>query len=391
MYYYIYAEKDATIYSEVQGDKYKKNTGLDEILELEKKVPPVNDTIENSRILLKFDITEVSNSMVSGMIPLYHASHEKSSSVSMKLYTARPSEIPLSYQIYTNPISGSWDMGIGKKYYSPIIKDGVSWKYKTSETVGDEWPTSSFAASTSASNWSGSSMGGGTWYTSVGMGMANSLRSSQSYEYESADIDINVGPTYNVWYVQTIPNEGFIIRRKESEESSSANYGKLTFFSRDTHTIYPPRMEFKWDDSVWETTASISEVDIKTDPVVYMKGRGSVYKETSKRKFRVYARRQYKNNSPAVGVTTNQMFTEYYLPTSSYYSIKDTVTEETIIPFSDESKLSADDTSCYFNLWMNGLQPERYYRVLIKAVSGSGTSEEMVHYYDDNFTFKVER
>ena len=50
MYYYIYADKDATIYSEIENDGYKKNTGMDEILELHKKVPPFNDKIENSRI-----------------------------------------------------------------------------------------------------------------------------------------------------------------------------------------------------------------------------------------------------------------------------------------------------------------------------------------------------
>ena len=69
MYYYIYADKDATIYSDETKDDYKKNTGLDEIIELQKKVPPVNDKIENSRILLKFDITEVSKSMISNLIP----------------------------------------------------------------------------------------------------------------------------------------------------------------------------------------------------------------------------------------------------------------------------------------------------------------------------------
>ena len=60
MHYFVYAKKDATIYSDVTNDDYKKNTGLDEVIELKKVVPPVNDTIENSRILLKFDITEVS-------------------------------------------------------------------------------------------------------------------------------------------------------------------------------------------------------------------------------------------------------------------------------------------------------------------------------------------
>ena len=56
MYYYIYAEKDATIYSDKTKDNHTMNTGMDEILELHKKVPPINDKIENSRILVKFNI-----------------------------------------------------------------------------------------------------------------------------------------------------------------------------------------------------------------------------------------------------------------------------------------------------------------------------------------------
>ena len=81
-----------------------------------------------------------------------------------------------------------------------------------------------------------------------------------------------------------------------------------------------------------------------------------------------------------------------YFTTSSYYSIRDAHTEEVVIPFDDNcTKLSANNNGMYFNLYMNGLQPERYYRVLIKAVSGSGTSGETVQFYDDNFTFKVER
>ena len=40
---------------------------------------------------------------------------------------------------------------------------------------------------------------------------------------------------------------------------------------------------------------------------------------------------------------------------------------------------------------MNGLQAERYYKFEFKVVSGSGTVEEMVNYYDEDFTFKVVR
>jgi len=378
MYYYIYAEKDATIYSDVTKDDYIKNTGLDEVIELQKKVPPVNDTIENSRILLKFDITEVSKSMNSNIIPTI----TEGTSVNLKLYTARPKELPLSYSIETYPISGSWSMGIGKKYHSPITKDGVSWYYKTSEQVGDNWTTASYG-NKSTSSYGDMKFGGGNWYTSS--------VSTQAFEYESADVNMNVSTIYKDWFSQTYNNEGFIIKRIDSDEQSKSNQGTLPFFSRDTHTIYPPRLEFKWDDSKWVTTGSMSVIDIsKEDPIVYMKGRGRTFKELSKVKFRVYTRDRYRTNSPTVG--KYEMFKHHYLPSgSSYYSIKDTVTEETIIPFSDESKISADTTSNYFNLWLNGLQPERYYRVLIKAVSGSGSPDEVVNFYDDNFTFKVER
>ena len=380
MYYYIYAEKDATIYSDVTNDDYVKNTGLDAILELQKQVPPVNDTIENSRILLKFDITEVSKSMVSNVIP----TTLEGTKVNLKLYTARPSQLPLSYSVLSHPISQSWSMGIGKKYYKPVIKDGVSWTYRTSETTDDGWTTGSFNAYTTGSVGS-MAEGGGNWYTS------STWTGTQNFEYESADIDMGITETFAAWYKGDIPNEGFIVKRSDIDEQSAGNQGILTFFSRDTHTIYPPRMQFSWDDSKWNSTGSISIVDLSTqDPVVYMKGRGRTFKENSKVKFRIYTRDKYKTNSPTVG--KYEMFKHYYLPSgSSYYSIKDTVTEETIIPFSDYSKLSADTTSCYFNLWMNGLQPERYYRVCIKAVSGSGTSDEVVQYYDDNFTFKVVR
>ena len=85
-----------------------------------------------------------------------------------------------------------------------------------------------------------------------------------------------------------------------------------------------------------------------------------------------------------------------YLPSGSrtlqqgaYYSVKDAETEDVIIPFSTGSIISCDSTSNYFNLWMDGFQPERFYRFEIKVVSGSGEQTSMI--YDDEFTFKVVR
>ena len=52
-------------------------------------------------------------------------------------------------------------------------------------------------------------------------------------------------------------------------------------------------------------------------------------------------------------------------------------------------KLSCDSTGNYFNLDLNGYQPERYYKIEYRIQSGSGTDEEINQYYDEGFTFKV--
>jgi len=76
-----------------------------------------------------------------------------------------------------------------------------------------------------------------------------------------------------------------------------------------------------------------------------------------------------------------------YLPSSSYYSIIDAHTAETVVPFDTGStKISCDANGNFFKLWMNGFQPERYYKVRIKVMSGSTQN-----IYDIPTNFKVVR
>jgi len=50
------------------------------------------------------------------------------------------------------------------------------------------------------------------------------------------------------------------------------------------------------------------------------------------------------------------------------------------------TKISADQNSSYFDVYMGGLEPERYYRVLLKTtIDGSSVV------LDENITFKVVR
>ena len=78
-------------------------------------------------------------------------------------------------------------------------------------------------------------------------------------------------------------------------------------------------------------------------------------------------------------------------PSSSYYSILDAETNDVIVPFGSGSRVSCDTTGNFFRVQMDGLQAERNYRFCLKVVSGSGTTDEEINFYDDNYEFRVVR
>jgi hypothetical protein len=56
------------------------------------------------------------------------------------------------------------------------------------------------------------------------------------------------------------------------------------------------------------------------------------------------------------------------------------------IPIDDDTytKISADSSNSYFTIYMNGLEPERYYQILLKVVLNGETI-----ILDDNYYFKI--
>ena len=83
--------------------------------------------------------------------------------------------------------------------------------------------------------------------------------------------------------------------------------------------------------------------------------------------------------------TASLYTTNHYLPTHSFYAIKDLDTNEFIVDFDTSyTQLSQDQSGSYFKLYMNGFQPERYYQILLKT-----TIEEETIILDDNYYFKV--
>jgi hypothetical protein len=97
----------------------------------------------------------------------------------------------------------------------------------------------------------------------------------------------------------------------------------------------------------------------------------------------------YINVSPLYPTRTYQtasIFTNLnYLPTSSYYAIKDLATNEFVVNFDPlYTQISSDTNGNYFTVYMSGLEPERYYKILIKTIINGSTI-----IFDDNYYFKV--
>ena len=387
MHYFIFGDKDSTIYS--GGTTSSINTGADEILEINKVVQQ-NGSIGNiSRALIQFDYTDISSSIQQGKIP-------STAKYYLNLYDAGSEELLRNQNLFAYMVSGSsWTEGNGKLDHNPVTTDGVSYQYRNQDSK-TPWVTGSVLTD------------GGAWWTGS-QGGQYKVSSSFAMTKSTQDVRIDVSDLVknHIYSSSLFPNQGLIIKRESlytgssdfsynpgsdttKDESSSTRLGNLKFFSTDTHTIYPPKLEVMWNDSSWSTgsLSALSSTDLE-NLKVYFKNLRTEYKEGSIVKLRVVGRELYPTTAFA---TTPSELTVKYLPSGSiYYQVKDADTEEVIIPYGTGSAISCDSSGNYFNLWMNGFQSERSYRLGVKIVSGSGTTDEQVHYFDNEYEFRVVR
>ena len=353
MHYFTYPLEDATLY---EGSS-SMNTGLDQILEVRKDVSDGGATVNVSRVVMKFDLAEVSSSIHQGLIPTI----AEGSKFYLNLKDAGSVGLETSQSLKAYSLRQSWLMGRGKKLSRPLIEEGASWDYYNGKTEGGQL--------------SGSVDGtGGWWHT----GSLDSASYDFSHTNLDNDVRMDVTNIVGTWLGGTRTNYGFIIKRSgsvgnddiETDEGSSDSLGHLKFFSRDTNTIYVPTLEAQWNDAVWHTSSLAGlngrELD---DVVVNITNLNHKYAPNSKVRVRVQGRPAYPilTNSPSASVYTKAK----YLPSGSQYSIVDSVTEDVIVPFGSGSFISCDSRGNYMDVWFKNFQPERSYKFLFKIVSGS--------------------
>lgn len=351
--YKIFPTSDATLYSAYPS----QNAGLDEILEVSvKNADVVTSADDIRRSIIKFASTDLQK--------LQTLKGANTYDVYLRLFLANAANLSTDYNLEFRQVDTLWDMGTGKFLDNPNPKNGACW-YSTSSYVSatNSWPNPSYYITP----------GGGSW-------IGNAI--SQSFTYtDSKDINVKVTTIFNNW-IAGATNGGILLKHSSSIENDSTSEKVLNFFSRDTHTIYPPCLEIRWDDSSYNTGSL--QVMQNDDSIINITNNPYQIKwDTQKYKFRISTRDKY----PVRSFITSSLYTvNKALPSSSYWGLQDVKTEDMIVDFDDNyTKISCDPTSSFFNMYINGLEPERYYKIIVKSLLNSG--ETIV--VDNDCIFKV--
>lgn len=385
--YQIFTSADTTIYSRYPS----KNTGRDPILEVSAKNSQdglrflyrdgltenpyytydlaANGNLDTSnayfpakdirRALLQFSVTDVAR------LELF-ASQSISGSweANLKLFLASAQNLSTTYSLQAFALSQSWAMGTGQFAQVPESRNGAGWEY-----------TGPYQAS--------------ALWTTTGSSYITSYSGSQFFNYMSnKDINMNITDIVSGWFTfnnlsteQLIPivtenndnligndgsqisNYGIVVKHPDAVENNTSSFIDLKFFSVDTHTIYPPTIQFKWDDAYYYPQGT--NYVLNDQITITLANNPGQFRRDQVYKLRTAVRYTY---PPRSFSTQSAYLNALYLPENTYWALQDVKTEEMVIDYDPTyTKMSADSVSNYFTLYTSGLEVNRFYRLLIKT------------------------
>ena len=373
--YKLFPYKDSTLYSFYPD----MNTGIDPINQISNLNIAVASNPQVARFMTEFvqsEIEDVINNKISG----------SDWDVEFKSFIATAEAIVEATDIAVYPVGQFWYNGTGTYLDVPQTTDGCTWNspnFKGSINWSASGEDAFGNTITGSYNATYAPQGGGAWLLNSG---STNFKVTQSFDTTSTkDLKVNAKEVVSRWYSGSINNYGFIVKWEDSVEFNTNTQIQpvMQFYSVDTNTIYPPQLEFKWRDysSVLTGSATASIVDT-TNLVSSLAENPGYFTPQSINRFRLNVAAKY----PIRVFATGSQFTgTNYLPTASYYAIKDLDTNEIVIDYNTNyTQLSSDANGNYFDLYMNGLEPERYYKVCVKTTINGSTL-----ILDDNYYFKV--
>lgn len=206
------------------------NMGASDILEIFSIYgQATTSSLEKSRILIDFPVSDIATARTSGDIPASGSVKFK-----LKLFNARHSDTtPSNFTVSINPITSDWSEGIGldMENYSDL----------------------------DASNWESSSYGT-SWTTPGGDYSTGSLSTAKTFTAGPEDLDVDITEVVESWIRNDISRYGFLIKMSGSSEDGSLKRSFYTkkFFARGTQFFFKrPCIEAQYDLSILDDRSSV--------------------------------------------------------------------------------------------------------------------------------------
>jgi hypothetical protein len=218
------ANKDTTITNAYQDDLIRRavnaNMGKSDSLEVFYLYNQTgNNTSEKSRILVQFPVENIVNDRQLQLLP-------PSGSVQFILKMSNvthPHSLPTDFSLVVNPLSRSWDEGLGLD-----MED-----YKD---LGE----ANWISASSTQAWT---IEGGDFYSSP--------EYSQYFTDGSEDLEVDITSLVEEWVTGSLPNYGVIVRLSGSIEGGDLNYYTKKFSARGSEYFYKrPWIEARYDATV---------------------------------------------------------------------------------------------------------------------------------------------
>lgn len=341
---YLKTTQDTSIYKRVPAI----NAGLDEILEVGKFIKSADQPVAFAsgavRGLVTFDVNST-------------LGYPSGARYFLNLYISNATAINRYQVLEIYPISSSWVEGSGYTYQDIANNtDGATW-YSSSRN--STWTTAGgdYATSPSAS------------YVFSELPVSSNLR---------IEVTNMVRPVVSGSNV--VPWNGFIIKFTNADEVSESVRGNIKFFSGNTHTVFEPSLEVVWNDQAF-TTGSLKPIP-NANVAITPKNLKEAYTLGEVDKIYLVVRDPY----PDKRFDAAQRYrNQYYLPSSSYFRIKDQAADINITRFDQYSAINCDASGSYILLDTSGLNVNRYYSLDIKVQSSN-----LVFFPEFNYVFKVD-
>ena len=190
-----------------------------------------------------------------------------------------------------------------------------------------------------------------------------SILNGKVFHFKSFDTREDTLLSYNVimdTYKKFLPNSIMVHQKKE------------------TNTIYQPKLKISWQETSPSTSslAPVGTIQYR----VYSSNLKNQYKLGQKVQIKLLARELYpvKQFNPITSGNVYPTFeyqTGYKLPTESYYTIKDTITKETIIPYDVNSKVLVGTDSNIIRLNFTNFAYGRVYTLVVKTIEDYNEEE----------------